>query len=75
MTDRITFNPKIMGGQPCIRGLRMPVSIVVKLAAQGLTFEQILDHYPDLQLEDIKASLDYAAMMTEGRIVEIRKTG
>ena len=65
MIDRITFNPEILGGQSCIRGFRIPVSLIVKLVAKGLTTEKILENYPDLEPEDIKACLDYAAMMTE----------
>ncbi len=58
--DRITFNPRIMAGQACIRGMRIPVSLIVNLIANGKPFEEILEEYPDLELDDIKQSLQYA---------------
>ena len=59
--DRITFNPQIMGGRACLRGMRITVSLVLSLIANGLTTMEILDEYPDLEPEDIKASLLYNA--------------
>ncbi|MGK7900336.1 MAG: DUF433 domain-containing protein [Hormoscilla sp.] len=59
--DRITFNPPIMAGQACIRGMRIPVSLMVNLVANGKPVEDILEEYPDLEAEDIKQSLLYAA--------------
>ncbi|MCK4418741.1 MAG: DUF433 domain-containing protein [Candidatus Aminicenantes bacterium] len=59
--DRITIDPEIMGGQPCIRGLRMPVSLIIKLIASGKTTKEILEDYPELEEEDIKQALEYAA--------------
>ncbi|MEX2220145.1 MAG: DUF433 domain-containing protein [Phycisphaerales bacterium] len=59
--DRITVDPGQMGGVPCIRGLRIPVSTVVGLAAEGLTASQIIADYPDLEPEDISQALAYAA--------------
>lgn len=61
MWDRITINPKQMGGVPCIRGLRIPVATVVALVAEGLTREQIIAELPDLEPEDIAQALRYAA--------------
>ena len=61
--DRITINPKIMGGQPCIRGLRIPVSLIVKLIAGGKKVKEILRDYPELEEEDIKQALQFAAWM------------
>ncbi len=52
--ERITTNPEIMEGQPCIRGLRIPVSVIIKLVAVGKTKKEILEHYPELEEEDIK---------------------
>ena len=57
--DRITFNPHIMAGQACIRGMRVPVSLIVNLVAHGKPVEEILEEYPDLESEDIKQSLLY----------------
>ncbi len=59
--NRITFNPQIMGGKACIRGMRVTVGAVVALVGSGHTFEDILTAYPYLELEDIKQSLAYAA--------------
>ena len=58
--NRITINPKIMGGAPCIRNTRIPVSIILKLIAKGDTPEQILTDYPELTEDDIQACLEYA---------------
>ncbi len=55
--DRITFNPKIMGGQACIRGMRVPVSLILNLLANGKTTKEILEDYPYLETEDIQQSL------------------
>ncbi len=63
MCDRITFAPKIVGGRACIRGMRIAVSLVVSLVANRMSVEEILQEYPDLEAEDIKASLQYAAFL------------
>ncbi|MEH2288100.1 DUF433 domain-containing protein [Nostoc sp.] len=52
--DRITFDPSIMGGQACIRGMRIPVSLLVNLVVNGKPVEEILEEYPDLEAEDIR---------------------
>ncbi len=58
---RITVNPRQMGGVPCIRGLRIPVATVVGMVAEGMTEDEIPQHYPDLQRPDIREALRYAA--------------
>ncbi len=58
---RITVNPDQMGGVPCIRGLRIPVATVLGMLADGMTTEEILNDYPDLETEDIEEALRYAA--------------
>jgi len=58
---RITVDPGKMGGVPCIRGLRMPVATVVSLIASGMTIDEILKEYPDLEAEDVKEALEFAA--------------
>lgn len=63
--DRITFNPEVMGGKPCIRGLRVTVGTIVGLVAAGLTKEEILKLYPYLEPEDIDQALTYAAWRVE----------
>ena len=56
----ITVDPKVMGGRPCIRDTRIPVSLVIKLLAKGLNNNQISDDYPEITEEDITACLEYA---------------
>ena len=63
--DRITLNPDVMGGKPCIRGLRMTVGTVIGLLASGLSVEEILKMYTYLQHEDIIQALSYAAWRSE----------
>jgi len=58
---RITVNPNQMGGVPCLRGLRIPVAAVVDMIADGISTEEILKAYPDLEREDITEALRYAA--------------
>ena len=58
---RISVNPRQMGGVPCVRGLRIPVSVVVGMVADGMTSDEILEAYPDLEQEDIREALRYAA--------------
>jgi uncharacterized protein (DUF433 family) len=62
---RITFDSKIMGGKPCIRGMRVTVGMVVGLIASGHSFEEILQAYPYLKEEDLRESLRYAAWRVE----------
>jgi uncharacterized protein (DUF433 family) len=57
--DRITFDPRIMSGQACIRGMRIPVSLVVNLVAHGKQTTEILEEYPDLESEDIRQTLEW----------------
>ncbi len=61
LLDRITVNPDQCGGRPCIRGMRIRVVDILDLFAAGLTAEQILVELPDLELDDVKAALQYAA--------------
>ena len=62
--ERITFDPKIMQGLACIRGMRITVSLVLSLVASGMSKEEIIRQYPDLEEEDIKESLRYASWLT-----------
>ncbi len=66
--DRITFNPKIMAGQACIRGIRVPVSLVLNLLVNGKTPEQIIEDYPYLELEDIEQCLLYADWLSREEV-------
>ena len=66
--DRITFDPEVMGARACIRGMRIPVSVIVGQIAHGATEEDILAGYPDLEREDIQQALGYAAWLTQERV-------
>ena len=70
---RITVNPGQMGGTPCIRGLRIPVTTVGGLVAQGMPNWQILEEYPDLEFEDIREALQYAAAAVDERQLPLRE--
>ena len=63
--DRITIDPIVMGGKPCIRGMRVTVGAVTGLVASGTSFQEILELYPYLEEEDIKAALAYATWRSE----------
>ena len=68
MFDRITFDANIMGGRACIRGMRIPVSVIVGQIAHGATWEEVLQEYPDLEREDIQQALEYAAWLTQEEV-------
>jgi uncharacterized protein (DUF433 family) len=65
LLDRITHDPEVMGGKPCIRGLRVTVGTIIGLLASGRTSNDILAAYPYLEALDIQAALAYAALRTE----------
>jgi uncharacterized protein (DUF433 family) len=67
--DRITFDPRIMAGKACIRGMRIPVSVVVSQIAHGASTEEILQEYPDLERADVEQAIQYAAWLTQEQIV------
>lgn len=69
--DRITFDSQIMGGRACIRGMRITVSLIVNLVANGMTTEEIIDAYPDLEPGDVEQALRYAAWVTEERNIPV----
>jgi len=66
--DRITFDPQIMGGRACIRGMRIPVSVIVGQIAHGATMDEILADYPDLEPEDVRRAIAYAAWLTQEEV-------
>jgi uncharacterized protein (DUF433 family) len=69
--DRITFDPAIMSGRACIRGMRIPVSVIVGQLAHGATTEEVLKDYPDLDQEDVQQALEYAAWLTQEEVVTV----
>ncbi len=69
--ERITINPNQMSGVPCIRGLRIPVATIVGMVADGMTDEEILAAYPDLEPDDIREALTFAAEAVRERAVPL----
>ena len=63
--DRITFDPDVMGGRACIRGMRLTVSLVLNLVANGMGEREIIADYPYLEAQDIRQALGYAAWLAE----------
>ena len=63
--DRITFDPTVMGGRACIRGMRITVSLILNLVADGMTNDEILHIYPYLEAEDIQQALQYAVWLAQ----------
>jgi uncharacterized protein (DUF433 family) len=72
LLSRITRDPNICHGKPVIRGLRYPVSTLLELLASGMTPEEILQDYPDLEMDDLRAALLYAARLSEVKHVIAR---
>jgi uncharacterized protein (DUF433 family) len=68
MFDRITFNSAVMGGRACIRGMRMTVALVVNLVANGMSTEDIIREYSELEAEDIRQALQYASALANEEI-------
>jgi uncharacterized protein (DUF433 family) len=66
--QRITFDPQVMGGQACIRGMRITAARIIRLIANGMTREEIAAEYPDLEPEDIQAALSYAAWLASDQV-------
>lgn len=70
--NRITINPAVMDGRPCIRGLRFPVSRVLGLLASGQSQDEILRNHPDLEPDDLKAAMEYAAALADERVILLK---
>lgn len=75
MFERITTDPDVLGGVPCIRGLRVPVATVVGMVADGMAVEEILVDFPYLEGEDIAEALRYAAEAVRERELPLRSVG
>lgn len=69
--DRITVNPAMLGGQPCIRGMRLTVRRVVEAVSAYRTWEAVLAEYPELGPEDIRQALEFAATNLDDRVIEL----
>ncbi len=72
LLKRISVNPLVMTGLPCIRGMRIPVTVILGLLASGATEKEILADYPDLEPDDIKACLAYATWLARGREIDLQ---
>lgn len=71
LLERISVDPKICFGKPCIRGTRIWVSLILDFLANGMTIKEILEEYPQLTEEDIRATIAYGAEMSRERYVEV----
>lgn len=71
--DRITIDPRVMGGKPCIRGMRVTVGAIVGMLAEGHSAAEILELYPYLEAADITQALSYAALRSEEREIELKQ--
>jgi uncharacterized protein (DUF433 family) len=69
--SRITRNPKVMGGRPCIRGMRVTVGMIVSQIAEGATPEQLLEEFPYIEREDITQALRYEAYVSSNREIDL----
>ncbi|WP_414617391.1 DUF433 domain-containing protein [Dyadobacter sp. 32] len=67
--ERITIDPAICHGKPCIRGMRWPVEVIMDLLSSGMSTAEILEDHPELETEDILASLSYAKLLMSGRMI------
>jgi uncharacterized protein (DUF433 family) len=68
---RITFDPQVMGGRACVRGMRVTVSLVLNLVADGMSAAEIVEAYPYLEVEDVHEALRYAAWLAQEQILPI----
>ena len=71
MFERISINPNQMGGVPCIRNLRIPVATIISMVAEGITNEEILNSYPDLEIRDITVALLFASEAVRERYLPL----
>ena len=72
LLKRITVDPAVMTGLPCIRGMRIPATTILGLLASGATEQEVLADYPDLEADDLKACMAYAALLTREREIELQ---
>ncbi len=72
LLDRISVDPNVCFGKPCIKGTRIWVSLLLDFLASGMTFDEVLADYPSLTLEDIRAAIAYGAEMSRERFVEVK---
>lgn len=68
--DRITIDPNVCHGKPCIRGMRWPVEVIIDMLGSGMTIKQIVQDHPELEREDILASLNFAKLYLSGHSIK-----
>lgn len=73
MFDRISINPNQMGGEPCVRNLRIPIATIVTMIAQGISIEKIIEYYPDIVKEDVAEALLFAAETVREKQIPVIK--
>lgn len=66
LLERITIDPQICHGKPCIRGMRWPVEVIIDMLGSGMTVPEIIEEHPELEKEDIQAALNYAKLVVSG---------
>lgn len=71
LLNRITIDPAVCGGKPCVRGHRIWVSLILGMLADGMTIDELLEDYPQLEEADVRACMAYGAKLAEGRYVEL----
>lgn len=69
-SDRITIDPDICHGKPCIRNMRWPVEVIIDMLGSGMTIEQIIEDHPELEREDVLASLNFAKLCLSGHSIK-----
>jgi uncharacterized protein (DUF433 family) len=69
LLSRIVVDPKVMAGKPVIKGTRIPLDAIIQRVAEGMSFDEVLEDYPNLEKEDIKAALNYSAALVRGEHV------
>ena len=70
LINRITINPEICHGKPCIRGMRWPIEVIIDMLGSGMTIDQILDDHKELEKEDVLASLNFAKLYLSGHTIK-----
>jgi uncharacterized protein (DUF433 family) len=72
--DRITTNPEVLGGKPCIRGMRLSVQRVLEILSQNPSWEDLRQDYPELEPEDVRQALSFAATLLTDRVIPLKAT-
>lgn len=71
LLERITIDPEICHGKPCVRGMRWPVEVILDMMLSEMSFDEILEDHPELEKEDLLASLEYAKLLVSGKSINI----